>query len=93
MFTPATAEQRFVLDHIVRVSELSDEATPDMIDAVLEGVGQFAAGEWAPLDRLGDEVGAKWTEDGVKMPNGFAAAYQAYVANGWGTIGSPAGGT
>lgn len=88
-FTPATAEQKFVLDHIVRLSELSEEATPDLVEAVLEGAGAFAAGEWAPLERVGDEVGAKWTEDGVKMPAGFGAAYKAYVEGGWGTIGSP----
>ncbi|UYY57848.1 acyl-CoA dehydrogenase [Sphingomonas sp. S2-65] len=88
MFTPATTEQRFVLDHLVRLAEISPEAT-DLLDAVLEGAGEFAAGEWAPLERIGDTVGAKWSEDGVRMPEGYAAAYQAYVANGWGTIGSP----
>ncbi|UUL82674.1 acyl-CoA dehydrogenase [Sphingomonas qomolangmaensis] len=93
-FTPPQAEQRFVLDHIVRLDELAAserfaDATPDMVDAVLEGVGQFAAGEWAPLDRVGDTVGAKWTADGVVMPEGFVAAYKAYVEGGWGTIGSP----
>ena len=88
-FTPATAEQKFVLDHIVRLGELSEEATPDLVEAVLEGAGAFAAGEWAPLERIGDEAGAKWTEAGVVMPAGFAAAYKAYVNGGWGTIGSP----
>ncbi|WP_066801561.1 acyl-CoA dehydrogenase [Sphingomonas soli] len=88
MFTPAIADQRFVLDHIVRLSELSEEAT-DLVDAVLDGVGQFAAGEWGPLERIGDTVGAKWTEQGVVMPEGFVAAYKAYVEGGWGTIGSP----
>ena len=89
MFTPATAEQRFVLDHVVRLADLGTEAA-EMADAVLDGVGQFAAGEWAPLDRLGDTDGPKWTEQGVKMPAGFAEAYRAYVEGGWGTIGSPA---
>lgn len=89
MFTPATADQRFVLDHIARLHEISEEAA-EMADAVLEGAGEFAAGEWAPLDRLGDTEGARWTENGVKMPAGFAEAYKAYVEGGWGTIGSPA---
>ncbi|MBB5710248.1 acyl-CoA dehydrogenase [Sphingomonas xinjiangensis] len=89
MFTPIPAEQRFVLDHLVRLAEISPEST-DLLDAVLDGAGEFAAGEWAPLERIGDTVGAKWSEDGVKMPEGYPAAYQAYVANGWGTIGSPA---
>ncbi|MGN6277498.1 MAG: acyl-CoA dehydrogenase [Sphingomonas sp.] len=87
-FTPATADQRFVLDHIAGVGDLSD-AGGDMIDAVLDGIGALAAGEWAPLNREGDTVGAKWTEQGVVMPAGFAAAYEAYVEGGWGTIGAP----
>lgn len=87
MFTPATADQRFVLEHIAGLSELGVDT--DIVDAVLEGAGAFAAGEWAPLDRIGDTVGAKWTTDGVVMPEGYAAAYQAYVEGGWGTIGSP----
>ncbi len=91
-FTPATTEQRFVLDHVVRIGELAatDQfaaASDDVVDAVLEGVGQFAAGEWAPLNRAGDTVGAKWTPDGVVMPDGFAQAYKDYVEGGWGTIG------
>ena len=91
-FTPATTEQRFVLDHVVRIGELADTeryaaASDDVVDAVLEGVGQLAAGEWAPLNRAGDTVGAKWTPDGVVMPDGFAQAYKDYVEGGWGTIG------
>jgi alkylation response protein AidB-like acyl-CoA dehydrogenase len=91
-FIPATREQRFVLDHVVRIGDLADTerfaaASDDVVDAVLEGVGQFAAGEWAPLNRAGDTVGAKWTPEGVVMPDGFAKAYKDYVEGGWGTIG------
>ena len=94
-FIPATAEQRFVLTHIAGVDALADSerfghATPDMVEAVLDGAGAFAAGEWAPLDRAGDTVGARLSGDGVVMPDGFRAAYQAYVEGGWGTIGAPA---
>ncbi|HXH14749.1 MAG TPA: acyl-CoA dehydrogenase [Sphingomonas sp.] len=91
-FIPATTEQRFLLDHVVRIGELAATeryaaASDDVVDAVLEGVGQLAAGEWAPLNRAGDTVGAKWTPDGVVMPEGFAQAYKDYVEGGWGTIG------
>ena len=86
-FTPAVAEQRFVLDHIVGLSELGVDQ--DIVDAVLDGAGEFAAGEWAPLDRIGDTVGARWTDAGVVMPEGYRDAYKAYVDGGWGTIGSP----
>jgi alkylation response protein AidB-like acyl-CoA dehydrogenase len=86
-FTPAIAEQRFVLEHVAQIADLGVES--DILDAVLEGAGAFAAGEWAPLDRAGDTVGAKWSPEGVTMPEGYRAAYQAYVEGGWGTIGSP----
>ena len=84
-YTAPVAEQRFVLDRIARVGELGVDA--DMLDAVLEGAGQFAAGEWAPLARTGDTVGARWTPEGVVMPDGYRDAYRAFVEGGWGTIG------
>ncbi|QTH21638.1 acyl-CoA dehydrogenase [Rhizorhabdus wittichii] len=94
MFTPPLDEQRFVLEHVTRLAELGATdrfaaATPDLVDAVIEGVGSFAEGEWAPLARVSDQVGAKWTPEGVVMPEGFAAAYKAYVEAGWGTISAP----
>jgi alkylation response protein AidB-like acyl-CoA dehydrogenase len=93
-FNPAVREQRFVLDHVARLADLAAierfaDATPDLVDAVLEGAGAFAAGEWAPLAREGDTDGPKWTPDGVKMPAGYPEAYKAYVDGGWGTIGAP----
>ncbi|SFP69986.1 acyl-CoA dehydrogenase [Sphingomonas rubra] len=93
-FTPPVTEQRFVLDTVVRLPDLAAvdrfaAASPDVVDAVLEGAGQFAAGEWAPLARVGDTVGAKWTPEGVVMPAGYAQAYRDYVEGGWGTIGAP----
>ena len=62
-YTAPVNEQRFVLEHIVRIGELAateryGAASPDVIDAVLEGIGQLAVGEWAPLARVGDTVGA-----------------------------------
>ncbi|WP_137899276.1 acyl-CoA dehydrogenase [Sphingomonas sp. 2SG] len=93
-FTAAVADQRFVLEHVVRIGELAATerfaaASPDVVDAVLEGVGQFASGEWAPLNREGDTVGATWSPDGVHMPASFVRAYKEYVEGGWGTIGVP----
>jgi len=93
-FIPAVREQRFVLDHIAKIADLAAterfaDATPDLLDAVLEGAGAFAAGEWAPLARAGDTDGPKWTPDGVRMPVGYPEAYKAYVEGGWGTIGAP----
>lgn len=93
-YAPPVAEQRFVLDHVVRIGELAEHApfsaaTADLVDAIVEGAGAFAAGEYAPLNRIGDTVGARWRDGVVTMPEGFKAAYQAFVESGWGTISGP----
>jgi alkylation response protein AidB-like acyl-CoA dehydrogenase len=86
-FTPPVAEQRFVLETVTRIGELGVDA--DLVDAILEGAGAFAAGEFAPLNRIGDTVGARWTPEGVTMPEGYRAVYKAYVDGGWGSIDGP----
>ena len=94
-YTPPIAEQTFVLEHVVRIGELAAqerfaEATPDLVQAIVEGAGAFAAGEFAPLNRSGDQTGAKWSTDGVTLPPGFREAYRAYVEAGWGSLAAPA---
>jgi len=93
-YTPPIAEQRFVLDHVVRIAELAADdryaaASPDMVDAILDGAGAFAAGEYAPLNRAGDQIGARWNDGTVTMPPGFRDAYRAFVEGGWGSINGP----
>ncbi|WP_333568517.1 acyl-CoA dehydrogenase [Sphingorhabdus sp.] len=94
-FSPPVAEQNFVLKHIVGIDALAQharfaDATPDMVQAIVEGIGAFAEGEFAPLNRIGDTVGARLIDGKVVMPDGFVAAYKSYVANGWGSINAPA---
>jgi alkylation response protein AidB-like acyl-CoA dehydrogenase len=93
-YTPPTTEQRFVLDHVVRIAELAghnafSDATPDLVDAIVEGAAAFALGEYAPLNRIGDTIGAVWNDGVVTMPKGFREAYHALVENGWGMIVGP----
>jgi 3-(methylthio)propanoyl-CoA dehydrogenase len=53
---------------------------------VIAGIGEFAAGEFAPLNRIGDTQGAKLSDGVVTLPAGFSEAYQAYVAQGWNAV-------
>jgi 3-(methylthio)propanoyl-CoA dehydrogenase len=94
-FTAPVAEQLFVLKHITGIDALAGhnrfaDATPDMVQAIVEGIGAFAAGEFAPLNRIGDTIGARLKDGKVVMPEGFVPAYKAYVDNGWGSINAPA---
>ncbi|MBY0618764.1 acyl-CoA dehydrogenase [Sphingomonas ursincola] len=94
-FTAPTTEQLFVLKTITGIEELAGherfaEATPDLVEAIVEGVGEFAAGEFAPLYRIGDTVGARLIDGSVKMPEGYREAYQHYVEAGWSALSAPA---
>ena len=86
-YKPPVAEQLFLLDHIVGIGELTEDR--DLVAAIVEGAGAFAAGTFAPLNRIGDEIGAVWSPQGVTMPAGFREAYRAYVEGGWGTLAGP----
>lgn len=93
-YVPPVTEQRFVLDHVVKIGELAENprfagASPDMVDAILDGIGQLAAGEYAPLNRHGDTHSPQWRDGTVTMPEGFKAAYRAFVEGGWGSIDGP----
>lgn len=65
------------------------EASPDIVTAILESAAQFAEEVLAPLDKVGDEVGCQWHDGEVTTPPGFKDAYAEYIANGWTTLSMP----
>jgi len=94
-YRPATQDQLLAIRANADIAQLAQSerfaaAEPDLVEAIVEGVGQFAAGEWAPLNRKGDLEGAKLENGVVRLPDGFAEAYQAYVEQGWNAIAGSA---
>jgi 3-(methylthio)propanoyl-CoA dehydrogenase len=90
MYKPPIDEMRFVLDLVGldRVAALpgNDDATPELVGAVLTEAGKLAAEVLAPLNRSGDEEGARLENGVVYTPKGFKEAYRAYVEGGWNSV-------
>ena len=93
-YTPPTQDQLLAIRVNAGIDELAQSeyfaaAEADLVEAIVEGVGQFAAGEFAPLNRVGDLEGAKLENGVVRLPEGFKQAYDGYVEQGWNAIASP----
>jgi alkylation response protein AidB-like acyl-CoA dehydrogenase len=90
------ADMRFVLFDVLDASTLFarlgfDDATQDVVDAVLDEGARFTETVLAPLNRVGDETGCVFdlaTGD-VVTPPGFKQAYGHYVDGGWAGLVSP----
>ena len=66
-----------------------EEATPDMVEAILEEAASFIDNEVAPLSQSGDAEGCHWENGEVSTPGGFKKAWDLYVENGWCTMSQP----
>ena len=94
-FACPVQDQRLVLRHIVKLPELARskrfaDATDDTVDALLEAAAQFAEGELAPLNEVGDREGSRWSDGRVMTPSGFREAYAKFVEGGWMGLSAPA---
>ncbi len=84
-------DMQFVVKELIGLEQISslpgcEEATPDLIDAVIEEAGKFATGVLDPLNWPGDQHGAKLEEHVVTAAPGFAEAYRQFCDAGWGAL-------
>jgi alkylation response protein AidB-like acyl-CoA dehydrogenase len=66
-----------------RLAALFPHADADTTTAVLEGAGALAADVLAPLNRIGDVVGATIADGVVTTAPGFPDAYKQFASGGW----------
>ena len=86
-YIPPIDDYRFLLEEVLdfdgAMTALGKDVDCGLATAVLEEAGKFCADHLHPLNRQGDEQGARLVDGSVVMPDGFAAAYQAFVEAGW----------
>ena len=75
-----------VLETVNRLEGL-EEATPDLVNAILEEADKLARERLAPFNRAADRAGGAHYENGVvHTPQGWSEAYDAFVAGGWNAV-------
>ena len=85
-------DMQFVLKELAGIDQVAqlpgyEDASVDLVDAVLEEAAKFANGVLSPLNIPGDREGATWSANdgkpGVTMPAGFKDAYKLFAESGW----------
>ena len=88
-YQPRTDDMAFILSQVLQApAQLQAlpafaEVDPDLMRQVLDEAGKFVGEVVAPLNRDGDEIGARWDAGTVTMAPGFRDAYQAFWQAGW----------
>lgn len=82
-------DMRFVLHELLEAerqfAELpgGEEASADLIDAILEEGAKLCENVVFPTNRTGDMEGCRLDNGTVRTPSGFKEAYEAITAGGW----------
>jgi alkylation response protein AidB-like acyl-CoA dehydrogenase len=87
---------KFLLNDVFQMERYNNlpgfaDASPDVVDAILEEGAKVCEEVLTPLNLSGDQEGCKRLDDGrVITPKGFKQAYDAYAEGGWIGLGVPA---
>ncbi|MAY62142.1 MAG: acyl-CoA dehydrogenase [Rhizobiales bacterium] len=89
VFKAPVDDTLFILNDVLGIERYSNlsgfaDATPDVIEAIVQEAAKFSEEVLFPLNQVGDQQGCKRADDGsVTTPEGFKAAYKQYCESGW----------
>ena len=95
IYQAPTRDTRFLINEVIKLESYGnlpgfEDASAEMIDAVIEECGRFNSEVLAPLNLSGDQQGCTRHADGsVTTPDGFKQAYALFREAGWGTLAAP----
>jgi len=93
-YTAPVKDIAFLLNNVIGLEELArldgfEDASPDLVEAILEESAKFTADVLAPLNWVGDQQGSQWKDGNVVTPDGWREAYTQFIENGWGSLSFP----
>ncbi|MEM1194373.1 MAG: acyl-CoA dehydrogenase C-terminal domain-containing protein [Pseudomonadota bacterium] len=89
VYNAPVRDMQFVLNEVLDISRYSNlpgftEASPDLVEAILEEGSKLATNVLHPINQSGDSEGCTRHEDGtVTTPKGLKAAYDQFSEGGW----------
>jgi butyryl-CoA dehydrogenase len=94
-YTAPLKEMLFVLHELAGLKQVQqlpgcDEATAEIVQAVLEGNARFMGEVIAPLNWSGDVQPGHWADGEVSTSPGFRDAFRAFAEAGWQGVQHPA---
>ncbi len=83
-----TRDILFAVEHLADLPSVTalpghEDATIDLVDAILQEAGKLAEDILDPLNRVGDQQGVSLRDGQVQTPDGWKEAYQTFIGSGW----------
>lgn len=66
-----------------QLKALRPDCDDETAQAILDAAAQFAEGVMAPLDPIGDKLGAQLIDGRVKTPEGYIDGFAQFAQSGW----------